>query len=297
MIRRLVSVALLLAAVAAGLAYLLSRPGPLDPGEFAMLQGDGQRGETVFWAAGCASCHAAPGAQGDDRLVLSGGRRFGTDFGVFSAPNISPDPEHGIGTWSLEDMARALRLGVAPDGRNYYPAFPYTAYVRMTAQDIADLWAFLKALPASTRPNEDHDLAFPFTIRRGVGLWNRLYLTDAWAVEGALSEVERRGRYLSEALAHCGECHTPRDRFGGMDRNRWLAGAPNPSGSGRIPNITPSVLRWTEAEIAGYLDLGFTPSFDTAGGTMAEVVKNLHRLTPEDRQAIAAYLKRVAPAE
>jgi mono/diheme cytochrome c family protein len=108
-----------------------------------------------------------------------------------------------------------------------------------------------------------------------------------------LSQEEEQGRYLVEVLGHCAECHTPRNRLGGLQRARWLAGAPNPSGKGNIPNITPAALDWSVGDIAEYLSSGFTPEFDTAGGSMAEVIENTARLTDADRLAIAAYLKRV----
>jgi mono/diheme cytochrome c family protein len=112
-------------------------------------------------------------------------------------------------------------------------------------------------------------------------------------VPGNLTPTEARGRYIAEALAHCGECHTPRNGLGGLDRARWLAGAPNPSGQGNIPNITPGKLTWSEAEILEYLTTGFTPAYDVVGGHMAHVVENMAKLPASDRQAVAAYLKRV----
>lgn len=293
---RALRILLVLAAVGALALWWIARPDPLPEGALAGLAGDPARGERVFWASGCASCHAAPGAEGEARLVLAGGRRFETPFGIFVAPNISTDPTHGIGGWSLEDFGNAVLRGVSPEGRHYYPAFPYTSYIRMTPGDLADLKAFMDTLPPSDRPDEPHALAFPYSLRAGLGLWKALYLDPAFVLEGPLSAEEERGRYLVEALAHCGECHSPRDALGGLDRSRWLAGAPNPSGPGRIPDITPGALRWSAGQIADYLGTGFTPEFDTAGGSMAEVVKNLAMLPPEDRAAIAAYLKRLPAA-
>ncbi len=295
--RRALAILLVLAVVATAAFWWLSRPELLPDAAFAGLSGDPERGELVFWAAGCASCHAAPGASGEDRLVLVGGRPFETEFGTFVAPNISMDVEDGIGGWSLPEFANAMLRGVAPDGRHYYPAFPYTAYRKATLEDVADLHAFMETLPAAERANDPHDLGFPFNIRRGIGLWKRLAQADGWAVEDELTAEEERGRYLAEALAHCGECHTPRDALGVLDRGRWLAGAPNPSGDGRIPNITPAALDWSQQDIAGYLASGFTPSFDTVGGTMAAVVQSLGNLPREDLDAIAAYLARVRPVE
>ncbi|MCC6008804.1 MAG: cytochrome c [Rhodobacteraceae bacterium] len=298
--RRIATALGLVAALAAGILLGLDRPQPMDPerlGDLSGLTGDPARGERVFWASGCASCHAAQGAEDEARLILAGGRRFETDFGTFVAPNISPDATHGIGGWRLEDMARALWTGVSPGGEAYFPAFPYTAYVRMQAQDVADLWAFMETLPPAARRNEAHDLPLALRPRLGLGLWNRLHLRPDWAVTGPLSAEGERGRYLAEALAHCGECHTPRTALGGLDTARWMAGAANPSGTGRIPAITPDRLGWSVEQIAAYLDMGLTPDFDTAGGSMADVVKSLHRTTPDDRRAIALYLMRVPPSE
>ncbi|MBF9060497.1 c-type cytochrome [Rhodobacterales bacterium HKCCSP123] len=296
--RRLVSVLIVmgLAAFAAGL--LLTRPVSVPAAELAGLSGDAVAGEAVFWAAGCASCHAAEDATGEARLVLSGGQRFPSDFGTFVAPNVSMDPEHGIGDWTFPQFVTALQEGISPEGRHYYPAFPYPAYRLATRQDLADLWAFWQTLPSSDAPSAPHELGFPFTIRRTVGVWNLLNLSDDFVVTGDLTAEQARGRYLAEALAHCGECHTPRNALGGLDRAAWLAGAPDPSGSGRIPPLTPDELRWSEAEIAAYLTDGFTPSFDSAGGHMASVIRNLGQLASADRFAIAAYLKALPePAE
>ncbi|WGH78541.1 c-type cytochrome [Jannaschia ovalis] len=283
-----------LAVIGAGL--WITRPDGLPDDAMAAFDGDAAAGERIFWAAGCASCHAAKDAEGEDRLILVGGQAFPSEFGTFRAPNVSMHPEHGIGLWSAEEFANAVQRGISPGGAHYYPAFPYTAYALAGPQDVADLWAFWQTLPAAETPSLPHDLGFPFSIRRAVGVWKALYTPQDWAVavEGADA---KRGRYLSEALGHCAECHTPRDALGGLDRTRWLAGAPNPSGKGRIPNITPAALDWSEAEIAQYLADGFTPEFDSAGGHMVSVIKNLVRLPEGDRRAIAAYLKQVPPVE
>ena len=285
-----------LIAIALGAFWAITRPQPLPASAFAGLTGDAEAGAAVFWATGCASCHAAPGAQGEDRLVLAGGRDLASDFGTFRVPNISTDPTHGIGGWSLAEFGNAMLRGVAPDGRWYYPAFPWASYRFATLQEVADLKAFMDTLPASTTPNSAHDLPLPLRWRRGIGLWAQM-LPQGWALDIPLTEAETRGRHLVEALAHCAECHTPRTAWGTLDRRRWLAGAPNPSGPGRIPGLTPAQLSWSEAEIAGYLASGFTPSFDTAGGTMADVVASLAQLPRSDLDAIAAYLKRVPPVE
>lgn len=259
------------------------------------LTGEAAQGEAVFWAAGCASCHAAAGAAGADMLVLAGGQAFPSDFGTFIAPNISPDPQAGIGGWTVEAFASAIQDGVSPDGRHYFPALPYNAYNKMQPQDVVNLKAFMDGLPASSTASQPHQVGFPFNIRRTLGLWKLMFVSHDWVITGDLTEAQHRGRYIAEALAHCGECHTPRNALGGLDKSRWLAGAPNPSGKGNIPNITPGKLTWSESEIVEYLTSGFTPEFDSVGGHMAHVVENMARLPESDRQAVAAYLK-IVPA-
>jgi mono/diheme cytochrome c family protein len=284
------------ALVGAAAFVFVSRSPVVTEAEIAGITPDLARGETVFWAAGCASCHAADGAQGDAKLVLSGGHRLVTPFGTFVAPNISQDEEHGLGGWSRTEIVSAVKYGTAPDGGHYYPAFPYAAYGKATMADLVSLAAFLETLPASPAPSQPHELSFPYSVRAGVGAWKLLFAGPDWVMPAPTPELEQ-GRYLVEALAHCGECHTPRNALGGLDRSRWLAGAPNPSGEGRIPNITPARLTWSEADIAEYLKSGFTPEFDTAGGSMAAVVAGTQRLSDADRAAIAAYVKSVPAVE
>ena len=273
--------------------YVLSAPRSENIGVYAKLTGVAAAGEPVFWAAGCASCHMAPGALGQDQLVLAGGQQFPSDFGTFVAPNISSDPTAGIGGWTVEEFAHAITSGISPEGQHYFPALPYGAYNKMEAQDVVDLKAFFDTLPASATPSQPHKVGFPFNIRRNVGMWKLMFLSDDYVLQGDLAPQLTRGRYIVEALAHCGECHTPRNSLGGLDRSRWLAGAPNPSGKGQIPNITPGKLTWSEAEIATYLSTGFTPEFDSVGGAMVHVVENMARLPETDRAAVAAYLKAV----
>lgn len=247
---------------------------------------DAQAGETVFYAAGCASCHTAPNS--DNTLALTGGQSFVTQFGTFYAPNVSTDPVVGIGQWSVSDFERAVRRGVSPEGKHYYPAFPYTSYQNMTDQDVADLWAFWQTLPAHGEASKPHDIMLPVQWRRPLGGWKTLFMSPDWVEE---SGAEPRGRYLVEALGHCGECHTPRGPLGNATRSKWLSGAPNPSGQGRIPGIISAQLDWSVEDIAEYLKSGMTPDYDFVGGHMADVVANTARLTDQDRLAIARYLK------
>ena len=290
--RKLFTALVVLGAIAGAAGLWLSRPDPLPDAAFAGLKGEAGRGEQLFWAAGCASCHGAPGAEGDEKLQLAGGQPLVSPFGTFVSPNISTDPVAGIGGWSVADLGNAMLRGVSPDGRHYYPSFPYPSYARMSLQDIADLKVYLDTLPPSDTASRPHDLGFPFTLRRGIGLWKRLYLDADQPVLNLPADdaVLARGQYLVEGPAHCGECHTPRDAFGGMDLTRWMAGGPNPSGEGRIPSLLPGDLGWAAEDIAYYLETGFTPEFDSVGGHMASVVSNMAKLPAADRQAIAAYV-------
>ncbi len=283
--RRFIFWIFVLGLIGAGIGLWITRPQTIAPDRLAGLTGDAAAGEVVYWASGCGSCHAAEGD--DTKLILAGGDRLASDFGTFVVPNISPSPA-GIGGWSQEDFANAVLKGTTPGGAHYYPAFPYASYGKMTDQDLVDLWAFMQRLPPDDTPSAPHELSFPFNIRLAVGGWKFLYQSDDYVQPADPSE---RGRYLVEALAHCAECHTPRDPLGGLDTSRWMAGAPNPSGRGTIPALTPDELTWSEADIAYYLETGFTPDFNSAGGSMTSVVQNLAKLPPEDRAAIAAYVK------
>ena len=282
---RRIIIALIVVGVAFGL--YLTQPRSLPDGFASDSPTDTEAGALVFAAAGCASCHTSPEDDADGPPVLAGGQAFASDFGTFYAPNISSDSTAGIGGWNLDEFARAVTLGVSPKGQHYYPAFPYAAYQHMTEQDVANLFAYMQTLPDDATPSRAHDVGFPFNIRRGLGLWKVALIPDDY-VMAADTETLERGRYLVEGLGHCAECHTPRNALGGLDRNRWMAGAPNPSGKGTIPNITPAALDWSEGDLVEYFTSGFTPEYDSAGGKMSEVVENLSRLPEEDRQAIAA---------
>ncbi len=300
--RFIASLAVLLSVLLTGFA-VLTRPQQIGADELPRHAPDAIAGERIFWAGGCASCHASPvdgkRARGNDKLRLGGGVELETPFGIFRGPNISPHPEDGIGRWTVLQFVNAMQRGVGPDDRHYYPAFPYTSYARMRTEDVMDLWAFMATLPGVAGRANDHTLAFPWTLRRGVGLWKRRYLDGKPVAEvDASDSAVSRGRELVEGAGHCGECHTPRDRFGGLLNERWLGGAENVETDGRVPNITPggrNVSGWSAADIAYYLETGFTPDFDTVGSTMVAVQENLARLSATDREAIAAYLKAIVP--
>lgn len=269
---------------------LATQPRPGDMSDLDGVTGFAEAGQQVFAAAGCASCHMAPGAEGTDQLVLAGGQAFASPFGTFLAPNISPDADHGIGAWTLMQFACAIRDGLSPQGQHYFPALPYNAYNKMTGQDVADLWTYVQTLPASATPSQAHQISFPFNIRRSLGVWKLLFENRDWQMPATTPELQR-GRYIVEALAHCTECHTPRNLLGGLDRSAWMAGAINPDGKGRTPNITPAKLTWSDSEIFDYLTTGFTPDYDSVGGHMAHVVENMAQLPESDVRAVVSYLK------
>lgn len=289
--RKLLLSLLLLGIIGLGIAWFVTAPKREDPTILAGLEPDMARGEWVFHASGCASCHSAPGAEGEAKLVLTGGKGFASPFGTFYAPNISPDPNQGIGNWSALDLLNAMRKGVSPEGKHYYPAFPYTSYAKADPADVVSLHAYLASLPASTAQSKPHDVGFPFNIRRTLGGWKFLFLKTSWQYDGDMTDETTHGRYLVEALGHCSECHTPRNVLGGLQTSLWMSGAPSPDGKGKIPGIHPQALDWSASDIAEYLKSGFTPEYDVAGGEMTDVIENTSKLSDEDRAAIAAYIK------
>ena len=254
-------------------------PTPMAPGEY------------VFHLAGCEGCHTDKKNNGDR---LAGGRAFKTDYGTFYSPNITPDPDTGIGTWDLSDFRTAMREGIAPDGSHYFPAFPYTSYTHMTDQDVADLWDYLQAQPAVARTNQDHDLQAPFSWRWLMAFWNLLYLD-----EGPKPEWPR-GQYVAEALSHCHECHTPRNALGGYQSDRAYAGTKrNPEGIS-IPNITPDrdtgTGKWGTADFDMLFTIGMLPDGDFVGGVMGESVSHTtSKMTASDRKAMIDYLQSLTP--
>ena len=284
---------------------ILTMPRTIDASELPKHTPDLANGEYMFHTGGCSSCHAAPAPSGKcddpatpDKLKLAGGRCLKTPYGTFYAPNISPDPKHGIGGWSDIEFVNAMMRGVAPDGSHLYPAFPYLSYQRMSYPDVLDIKAYLETLTPVKSTAPANDLKLPYRLRRGIGLWKRIFMDDRqFEPDLARSAELNRGAYLVEGPGHCGECHTPRDALGGPIANEQLAGGPAPEGRGYIPNLTPGQggLSWSAGEIAYALKSGFTPDFDTLGGTMTKVQENMAQLTDEDRKAIADFLKSLPP--
>lgn len=296
--RLAISICLLIAAGA--VTWLVIRPQGLPATSLPRHTADLANGENLFHAGGCASCHASQGGE-EQSALLGGGLAMETEFGVFHVPNISPDRRSGIGGWTKLDFVNAMKRGVSPRGRHYYPAFPYASYTRMSIEDLLDLKSYIDTLPTVRARNKDHQLSFPWNIAWGIGFWKLLHLDDEHVVSEPFTNPSvSRGRYLAEGAGHCGECHTPRDWTGGLDKGRWFAGAPDPEGEGRVPNITPhekGLGAWSEDDIVYYLQSGFTPDFDTVGGSMVEVQENLSHLPIKDIEAIAAYLKALPPLQ
>ena len=275
--------------------WLLSAPRPLSArADWRAYEegGDAGRGRIVFLISGCESCHATPGQ--DDPLKLGGGYELKTPFGSFFPPNISPDPEDGIGSWKVVDLANALLAGVSPEDAHLYPALPYTSYSHMTLGDVRDLMAYLRTLQPVKGRAPDHRLGFPFNIRRGLGLWKLLYLHGGVPADDPSQSREwNRGRYLVEGPGHCAECHSPRDAFGGIVAAKRFTGGVTADGKHKVPNITQSgsLAKWAQSDIEIALSTGLTPDGDSLGGDMAAVVRNLAQAPKEDIAAMAAYVK------
>jgi mono/diheme cytochrome c family protein len=227
--------------------------------------------------------------------MLGGGLELATSFGRFYPPNISSDKDYGLGEWSEDDFIRALREGVSPRGEHYYPAFPYTSYRHMNADDIADLFAYLKTLPPVQGQQSQHDLQFPYNLRPFLGLWKLAFFTGNVIMPDATHDaIWNRGRYLVEGPGHCAECHSPRAFTGAIIDTMRFSGGMDAEGKGWVPNITTDasgIGSWSREEIAELLKTGFTPDYDSVGGSMTEVVKNTSQLSDDDRLAMATYLK------
>ncbi|MET4607115.1 mono/diheme cytochrome c family protein [Bradyrhizobium sp. JR4.1] len=297
MLRRTISVALLAALAAAGVYWWLSAPVVAAAGTAPARVPDLANGQVMFNAGGCASCHAVPDQP--DRLRLGGGVAIKSPFGTFYAPNISSDPTDGIGKWSDAEFVNAVIHGVAPDGRHYFPAFPYTSYQHARREDVLDLFAYLKTLPAVAGKVRDHDVRFPFNIRRNVGIWKFLFMDgEPFVADSAKSPQWNRGAYLVNSFGHCAECHSPRNALGGIMAGQRFAGGPNPEGEGWVPNITQKGIgEWSAKDIAYFLKTGELPDGDSVGGAMTRVIKNTSQLPDDDLAAMADYLKSLPPVD
>jgi mono/diheme cytochrome c family protein len=296
MIRGLV-VAAIIAVLALSSFWTLTVPATVPASALAPHTPDLANGKEMFLVGGCASCHAVP--KQPDKSKLGGGLALGSPFGLFYVPNISSDATDGIGAWSEAQFVTAMVKGTAPDGRHLYPAFPYTSYENFSFGDLRDLFAYIKTLPPVKGQVRDHDLRFPFSIRRGVGLWKLLFLDDApFKPDPTQSPQWNRGAYLVNGPGHCAECHSTRNLFGAVVANLRFTGGPSPDGQGGVPNITQFKLKdWSVADIVETLTTGLTPDADRVGGSMVDVVRNLAQASAADREAIAVYIKSLPPVE
>ncbi|WP_210394862.1 cytochrome c [Motiliproteus sediminis] len=255
-----------------------------------------ERGRYIFDLAGCQGCHTR-----EEGELLAGGRELDTPFGRFYTPNITPDTQTGIGSWSRTQFEQAVRKGLSPEGEHYYPVFPYTSYTAINDRDIDDLWAYLQTVPAVSRANQEHELPWPFRWRFLMLFWKWLFFDEGpRPVESGKSEEYQRGAYIARALGHCGECHTPRDFLGAMQLELEFAGTSSGPEGGVIPNITPDqetgIGRWSEGDVDSLLVMGMLPDADFVGAGMGEVVDNsTAALTDSDRQALIRFLREIPP--
>ena len=245
-------------------------------------------------------CHTDAKNKGQ---ALAGGRALKTPFGIYYSPNITPDPDTGIGKWSDQDFLRALRNGVAPDGSHYFPVFPYPSYTGMTDRDMLDIKAYIFTLPKQQSPNRPHDVPPPFGWRFLMPVWKTLFFTPGpLRPDPAKSAQWNRGAYLVRAVGHCGECHTPRNLLGAKKPDMHMAGTAEGPDGGTVPNITPDrktgIGRWSADELEDFLDSGMLPDGDFAGSDMGDVIdQSTSRLSTADRKAMVAYLRSLPAVE
>jgi mono/diheme cytochrome c family protein len=291
MLRKLIVLAVVAGLVGLGLFWFLTIPGTVPASALGAQQPNLANGKEMFYVGGCTSCHAVPGQE--DKTKLGGGLGLHSPFGTFYAPNISSDPKDGIGSWNEQQFVTAMLKGTSPDGRHYFPAFPYPSYASMPISDVRDLFAYLKTLPAVQGKVRDHDVPFPFNIRRNVGGWKLMFFkSEPFKPDPAQSAEWNRGAYLVNGPGHCVECHSPRNFMGGIKSGQRFAGGPNPEGKGWVPNITQKGLKdWSKGDIEFMLETGQLPDGDSVGQQMTAVVRNTAELSAADRAAMATYLK------
>ncbi|WP_139198792.1 cytochrome c [Devosia sp. YR412] len=278
-----------LAVIAAGAAVYFLKPVNGPPRDLTLV-GDATRGDYLIRLGGCVACHTDVA---NGKAFLSGGAGLETPFGTFVPPNITSDPNAGIGSWTVAQFSDAMSNGMGPQG-HLYPAFPYENYTLMSDQEIVDLYAALMATEPVSEPAAESQIPFPFNIRLAMAGWKNLFFSPARFVpEEGKSEAYNRGKYLAMGPAHCVACHSPRNALGAVQWDQAFAGSPGGTG-GRAPAITRDALigdGYDEETLAQALLDGFTPGFDVLGGPMGEVIKDSTSLwTPEDRAAVAEYL-------
>ncbi len=251
------------------------------------------RGEYLARAGDCTACHTVTGG-----ASFAGGYKFSMPMGTIVAPNITSSEQYGIGRWSEDDFARAVRQGVRPDGSHLYPAMPYTSYATVTDNDMQALYAYFRTIPAvNEAPADKNDLKFPFNIPGLMGIWNALFADNApFKADPALTAEQNRGKYLAEGLAHCSTCHSPRNQMMAEDTHQFLAG--NHVDGWLAPNITSDAVSgiggWSQQELTQYLKTGHVEGKAQAGGPMADAIEHsFSHLSDSDLASIATWLKTV----
>jgi mono/diheme cytochrome c family protein len=285
------------AAVAAAVVIAVHVPDPAISPALAQRQPDATRGKYIATLGDCAACHTKPGGK-----TLAGGLALQTPLGTIYTTNITPDHDTGIGNYSFTDFARAMRLGVRPDGARLYPAMPYTAYAKMSDEDLQDLFAYLqKDIAAVAQTPPANTVGWPLNIRWLLAFWNVAFLDGSRFTPDPAKDVRwNRGAYIVEALAHCGECHTPRRITQNLDNGQKFSGAVLQGW--KAYNITSSkqsgIGGWSDDAVASYLSTGHADGHSAASGPMAEAVDDsLRYATSDDIHAIVAYLRSVAPID
>ncbi len=279
--------------------YFISGPNPLDETaistQIASHKVDLKNGQILYNAGGCISCHRpAKGVKAQN--LPSGGAVLKTPVGLFFPPNITPDEKTGIGRWSSLQFLNAMKRGLSPEGKHYFPAFPYTSYTHMSVGDLLDLQAYLNTLkPVDASENKKTSLFGEDLLRRGVGGWKWLGLqTNEFEPQPSQSAGWNRGAYLVTGPGHCSECHTPRNFLMVSDYSRILQGGPHPEGKGKVPSLVGLVKRKKFKDIE---DLNSALRFgeimgyeDISSGGMGEVQTNMSKLPDSDTRAIAEYI-------
>ena len=234
-------------------------------------------------------------------ICLAGRRSIKTPFGTLYGTNLTPDRKTGLGQWSEADFIRAMTEGLDPHGSHLFPVFPYPSFTRMARTDLQDIWAYLGTVTPVEQPNLEHGLWGPFGWRFPLGFWKRLFFTPgSFRPEPARSPEWNRGAYLVRAVAHCAECHTPRNLMGGLKQDWAYAGSSDGLEGELAPNITPDeatgIGSWREVDLVWFFQTGFRPDGDDAQGLMGELIEYGFRFMREsDMKAIYAYLRSLPP--